>query len=54
MDKHHEIHHEILVFAIWRPIIVGKSRTKARSREYLLNELVECLYTHSYFQMIVR
>ena len=34
--------------------IVGKSRTNAGSREYLLNELVECLYTHSYSQMIVR
>ena len=29
-------------------------RTKARSREYFLNDLVECLYTHSYSQMIVR
>ena len=38
----------------WRPKIVGKSRTKARSRKYLLNDLVECLYTHSYSQMIVR
>ena len=29
---------------------VGKSRTKARSRVYLLNDLVECLHTHSYSQ----